>query len=399
MIKSIMLILFLGILLGKLFSKIKLPALLGMIIAGVIVGPYGLNLLDKTIMASSGDIRKIALIIILLRAGLGINKQLLKKVGKVSIKMSAIPCLCEGAVLLFISHKLLHLPILQAGMLAFIIAAVSPAVVVPAMLSLKERKLGTKKGIPIVILAGSSIDDIFAITIFTVFLGMSSNSGQSIGMQLMKIPVEIIGGILFGIISGYILEKIYNNFESRITELEKLAVLLITAFFLVVIGDLIHVSGLLSVMTLGFILLEKCEKTAKRLESQLNKIWYFAQVFLFALIGAAVNIPVAVNAGIIGIVVILIGLIGRTIGVFIALAGSNLNRKERLFCAIAYSPKATVQAAIGAIPFQMGIPNGELILAISVLAIILTAPLGAIAINSSAPKLLEDNSNDEIEVA
>jgi solute carrier family 9B (sodium/hydrogen exchanger), member 1/2 len=399
MIESIMFILLFGLLANKLFSKLKLPGLLGMILVGILLGPHGMKLLDSSIMDNSSQIRSIALIIILLRAGLGLNKEMLKKVGKVSIKMSAIPCLCEGFLILFGAIKILHLPFAEAGMLAFIIAAVSPAVVVPAMIQLKEKKLGIKKGVPVLILAGSSIDDIFAITIFTIFLGMGTKKSvsTSITSQLVKIPVEILGGIILGALAAYVLVLIFKTLNN--SSLEKLCIVLIAAFAVYTIGQSINVSGLLSVMTIGFILLEKIEKEAKELEKGLNKIWFFAQIFLFVLIGAEVNISVAFGAGLAGIAVIIIGLIGRTIGVMISLAGSHLNIKERFFCAIAYIPKATVQAAIGGIPLASGVVSGELILAIAVLAIIITAPLGAIGISTFAPRLLEDDSNGVEEVA
>jgi NhaP-type Na+/H+ or K+/H+ antiporter len=407
MIKSIVLILLFGFIASKLFAKFKLPGLLGMIIAGIILGPYGLNLLDSVIVGNannagiSGDIRLIALIIILLRAGLGINKEMLKKVGSVSIKMSAIPCLFEGFTIMLIAHKLLKISLPEAGMLAFIIAAVSPAVVVPSMLYLKEKGLGMAKGVPIIILAGSSIDDIFAITLFTACLGMSVNAGQTVSLplQIIQIPIEIIGGIFIGWIIANILLNIFNSDRIKLSDLEKLVILLISAFSVEIIGNMINVSGLLSVMTIGFIILEKDRTTAKQLENSLNKIWFFAQIFLFVLIGSEVNIYVALDAGLIGLIIIAVGLLGRTIGVLISLKGSNLNMKERVFCAIAYTPKATVQAAIGGMPLAAGAASGELILAMAVLAIIITAPLGAIGIKGFAPKLLEKNDNTEEESA
>lgn len=394
MIQSIMLILILGLLANKLFTKIKLPGLLGMIFVGIFLGSYSMNLIDSSIMDNASEIRYIALIIILLRAGLGLNKEVLKKVGKTAAKMSAIPCLIEGFVILFVANKLLGLPILESGMLAFIIAAVSPAVVVPSMLELKERKLGYKKGVPIIILAGSSVDDIFAITLFTAFLGMGTNSGGSLGRQLLNIPIEIFGGVLMGIIAAGILILIFKSKKINTSDLEKLCILLVIAFAAKVIGDKIHVSGFLAIMTIGFLLLEYVKTTAHKIEKSLNKIWFFAQIFLFVLIGASVNINVALEAGLLGIVIIVIGLIGRTLGVIIALMGSNLNFKEKIFCAIAYSPKATVQAAIGGVPLAVGVASGELILAIAVLSIIITAPIGAIAIKLTAPLLLEDDSDE-----
>ncbi|WBW97863.1 cation:proton antiporter [Oceanirhabdus sp. W0125-5] len=388
MIKSVLIILFFGFLGNKIFSKIKLPGLLGMIIAGIIVGPYALNLIDGAILDNAADIRSMALIIILLRAGLGINKETLKKVGKVSMKMASIPCLLEGGTILLITHYLLDWSFIQSGILAFIIAAVSPAVIVPSMLKLKESGRGMDKGIPVLILAGSSIDDIFAMTLFAVFMGLEKNTGVPLGKQLLAIPFEIIGGILLGCISGYMIIKIMKIFKTKFSKQDKLLILLASSFGVYILGGVIKVSGLLSIMTIGFLLLEYSKETAEEIQPSLNKIWYFAQIFLFMLIGAAVDINIAIKAGLVGLLIISIGLIARTIGVVIALMKSGLSMKEKLFCAIAYVPKATVQAAIGAKPLEAGVVGGELMLAIAVLSIIVTAPLGAIGIKISAPKLL-----------
>lgn len=389
MIKSIMLILLLGILANKVFNFIKLPGLLGMILTGILIGPYGFDLLDQSILDNSSDIRMLALIVILLRAGLGLNRETLNKVGKVSIKMSAIPCLFEGFAITFVTYKILGLPFLEAGMLGFIVAAVSPAVVVPSMLYLREKRLGMKKGIPIIILAGASVDDVFAITLFTTFLGLALNTKSTIGLQILQIPIQIIGGILIGLLFGYILYKIYRYKSIRLNDMERLAILIISALTIVIIGDMTHIAGLLGVMTLGFILLEKANDFASSFEKELNKVWFFAQIFLFVLIGSEVNIYVAWEAGLVGALIILIGLIARSMGVILALKGSNLNMKEKIFCTVAYSPKATVQAAIGGMPLAMGVASGNLILAIAVLAVIITAPLGAIGIKLLAPILLE----------
>lgn len=386
MILSVAIILLLGLICSKFVVKIKLPGLLGMILLGVIIGPYGLSILDESILDNANSIRTMALIIILLRAGLGIKKDVLKKVGKSAIKMSAIPCIVEGIFILVSANFLLNLSLVESGMLAFIIAAVSPAVVVPGMIELQEKGYGTNKGIPTIILAGASIDDIFAITIFTMFLGIGTNAEGNIAKQLIGIPVEIIGGIVLGIIAAYILMYVYKRV--KLAHLEELLLLIAIALLIKVLGDFINASGLLAVMTIGFILLEKTNDVAIRLESYLNKIWFFAQIFLFVLIGAAVDINVAVDSGIIGILIIVIGLFGRGIGVMIALIGSGLNMKEKLFCTIAYFPKATVQAAMAGVPLSAGVASGNLILALAVLAIIITAPLGAILIKVTAPKLL-----------
>ncbi|MEW9125090.1 MAG: cation:proton antiporter [Thermotaleaceae bacterium] len=387
---SIIMILFLGLIANRLFQSMRLPGILGMIFVGVLLGPYVTNSLDMEILRLSKDIRMLALIIILLRAGLGLNKDSLKKVGAVALRMTAIPCIFEGLTIMGIAHYLLGLSLVDSGMLGFIIAAVSPAVVVPAMINLKENGLGMKKGIPIIILAGASADDIFAITLFYSFLSMALSGGQaSIVNQIARIPVEVIGGILLGLILGYGLSLFYKKSKIRLRETEEVLVLIATAIGMTLIGDRIHVAGLLAVMTAGFVILEKSSKQAEKLSSALSHIWVCAEIFLFVLIGAEVNIQVALQAGGLGILVILIGLIGRSIGVFLATSHSHLNWKERLFCAIAYMPKATVQAAIGGIPLTAGIATGDRILALAVMAIVITAPLGAIGIKLFAPMLLE----------
>ncbi|CAM2944309.1 cation:proton antiporter [Hathewaya histolytica] len=388
MIQSIAIILFFGLIFNKILSSIKVPGILGMIILGVIIGPYGFNILHPSILNNSSEIRNMALIIILLRAGLGLNKSILKKVGITSIKMSFIPCIFEGITVMMISKTLLKISYIESGMLGFILAAVSPAVIVPFMLKLKKNGNGMDKDIPVIILSGASIDDIFAITLFGVFIGIFSNTGDSIGKVMLNIPIEIIGGIILGVFFGFGLNCLLTKFKDRLNSLEKLCLLLSIAFLLKILGDYTKVSGLLAIMTLGFCLLEKNEEEAIMLENMLKNIWFFAQIFLFVLIGSAVDVNVGLKAGILGIIIIAIGLVGRSVGVNIALIGSNLNFKERLFCSIAYLPKATVQAAIGAIPLSKGVPSGEIILAIAVLSIIITAPLGAMGIDYTKDRLL-----------
>lgn len=391
MATSLGIIVILGLLANVLFMKIKLPGLLGMLILGVFLGPYGFNLLQPEVLSASGDFRKIALIIILLRAGIGISRDDLNKVGKAAIKMSCIPGLMEGFFIAFAAMKFLGFTFIQGGILGFIIAAVSPAVVVPAMLSFMERKIGTDKGIPTLILAGASIDDVFAITIFSTFLGLYSGSQVNIGIKLLGIPVSILLGIGAGVIIGFIMVRVFKKYHIRDT---KKVLLIIGASVLLtaletLLKSKIEIAGLLGVMTIGFIILEKMPNVGKRLSLKLNKIWVFAEILLFVLVGAEVNVGVALNAGAMGIVVILIGLVGRSLGVLISTMGTNLNWKERVFCVIAYIPKATVQAAIGAVPLSLGVESGEVILAIAVLSILITAPLGAIAINASSTRLLQ----------
>ncbi len=390
MAKSLAAILLLGLPANRLFEKFKLPGLLGMIILGIIIGPYGLNLLQTDMINISGDLRKIALIIILLRAGFGINRADLKKVGNSALKMSCIPGLIEGFFIAFASTKFLNFSFVQGGILGFIIAAVSPAVVVPSMLNLIENNIGTNKGIPTLILAGASIDDVFAITIFSAFLGLYSGTHVNIGVKLLSIPLSILLGIGSGIVIGIIMVKIFSKYHIRDTKkvLLILGVSILFTEFENWLKTKIEIASLLGVMTIGFIIAEKMSDLGERLATKFNKIWVFAEILLFVLVGAQVNIRVAFEAGMVGIIVILIGLIGRSIGVLISLIGTDLNWKERLFCVIAYIPKATVQAAIGAVPLSLGVESGDVILAIAVLSILITAPLGAIGINFSKEKLL-----------
>lgn len=390
MATSLALIILLGLAANVIFTKFKMPGLLGMLILGIIIGPKGLNWIQPELLSISGDFRKIALIVILLRAGFGISKEDLNKVGKTAIKLSCIPGLIEGFFIAFASVKFLGFSFIQGGILGFIIAAVSPAVVVPQMISFMEKGLGTNKGIPTLILAGASIDDVFAITIFSTFLGLYSGSEVNIGIKVLGIPISILLGIGLGAIIGFILIKIFKRYHIRDTK--KVLLILGAAILLTSLETLlknkVEIAALLGVMTIGFIILEKLPTVGKRLSIKLNKIWVFAEILLFVLVGAQVDVVVALNAGTLGILVILIGLIGRSIGVILSLLGTDLTWKERLFCVIAYVPKATVQAAIGGIPLSMGVASGDVILAIAVLSIIITAPLGAIGISTSSKRLL-----------
>ena len=391
MATSIGVILLLGFIVNGIFNKIKLPGLLGMLILGVIIGPYGLNLLSNSILTISPDIRKIALIIILLRAGLGINKRELKEVGITAIKFSCIPGIIEGLSIAIICTKLLGFTFIEGGILGFIIAAVSPAVIVPSMLELIENKIGTNKGIPTIILAGASIDDVFAITIFTSFLSMYGGNKVNLGLKVLEIPLSILLGILLGIIVSIILLQVFKIFKIRDTK--KVLLVLASAILLNslegILKDKIEIATLLGVMTIGFVITEKNSAIGKALSDKFNKMWIFAEIFLFVLVGAQVNISVAIDAGLLGIVIILFGLLGRSIGVFICTIGTNLNLKERLFCVIAYIPKATVQAAIGAVPLSAGVASGDIMLAIAFLSILITAPLGAIGVKISSNKFLD----------
>lgn len=395
MATSLAIIIILGLLVNKLFERFKLPGLLGMIIVGALIGPFGFNLLSDEILRSSEDFRKIALIVILLRAGLGIKREDLKKVGRPAINLSFIPGILEGFTIAFISMKFFNFTFIQGGILGFIIAAVSPAVIVPSMLTLMEKGIGKEKNIPTLILAGASIDDVFAITIFSTFMGMYGGSQINIGIQILSIPLSIILGILIGGIIGLILIRVFKRYDIRDTKkmLYILGSAILLTTFETIIKSKIEIAGLLGVMAIGFIILEKMPEVGSKMSSKFNKVWVFAEILLFVLVGAQVNVALALDAGIKGILLILIGLIARSIGVIISLMGTELNMKEKLFCILAYLPKATVQAAIGAMPLSMGVESGDLILSLAVLSIIITAPLGAIAIKASGPRLLQWYTN------
>ena len=390
MATSFALIALLGLLSGALFERIKLPGLLGMIIVGGLIGPYGFSLLSEDILRTSSDLRNIALIVILLRAGLGIEKKVIKKVGKPAIKLSFIPGILEGLTIAFLSVQLFDFSFIQGGILGFIIAAVSPAVIVPAMLDLIDRGCGQEKNIPTLILAGASIDDVFAVTIFSAFLGIYRGGDVNIGTEIFTIPLSIILGVIIGLMFGWILIKVFQRFDIPSTQkmLFVLSAAILLTTFEKAIETKIEIAGLLGVMAIGFILFEKMPAVGKQLASTFNEVWISAQVLLFVLVGAQVNIGLALDAGLNGIILIGIGLLARSIGVLLSLIGTELNKKEKLFSIIAYIPKATVQAAIGAVPLAMGVESGDLILSLAVLSIVLTAPLGAILIKATGDRLL-----------
>lgn len=389
--------------LSKLFEKLRLPGLLGMILTGIILGEYSKNyivnilkldflepfFISDKILSISSDLRLCALIVILIRAGLGIDRVSLKKIGNVALKMACIPCLFEGFTIMMITHLLLGFPLPICGTLGFIIAAVSPAVVVPEMLSLKEKNLGKEREIPTLILAGASIDDIFAITLFSLFLSLSLGKNVNIYKEFLKIPLSIIVGIILGGVIGIILVKFFKKYHIRDTRKAIIFLMVGITFHQLETLNIFPIASLLGIMTMGFIILEKYPILAKRLSTKFNKIWVFSEIILFVLIGAAVNIEVIFSSSSVGVIIVLIGLIGRMLGVGVSLFGSNLNKKERLFCGLSYIPKATVQAAISGIPLAMGVPHGEILLAIGVLSIIISVPIGVIGIRIGQTRLLK----------
>lgn len=389
--------------LSKLFEKLRLPGLLGMILTGIILGEYSKNyivnilkldflepfFISDKILSISSDLRLCALIVILIRAGLGIDRVSLKKIGNVALKMACIPCLFEGFTIMIITHLLLGFPLPICGTLGFIIAAVSPAVVVPEMLSLKEKNLGKEREIPTLILAGASIDDIFAITLFSSFLSLSLGKNVNIYKEFLKIPLSIIIGIILGGVIGIVLVKFFKKYHIRDTRKAIIFLMVGITFHQLETLNIFPIASLLGIMTMGFIILEKYPILAKRLSTKFNKIWVFSEIILFVLIGAAVNIEVIFSSSSVGVIIVLIGLIGRMLGVGVSLFGSNLNKKERLFCGLSYIPKATVQAAISGIPLAMGVPHGEILLAIGVLSIIISVPIGVIGIRMGQTRLLK----------
>ena len=389
--------------LSKLFEKLRLPGLLGMILTGIILGEYSKNyivnilkldflepfFISDKILSISSDLRLCALIVILIRAGLGIDRESLKKIGNVALKMACIPCLFEGFTIMMITHLLLGFPLPICGTLGFIISAVSPAVVVPEMLSLKEKNLGKEREIPTLILAGASIDDIFAITLFSSFLSLSLGKNVNIYKEFLKIPLSIIIGIILGGVIGIVLVKFFKKYHIRDTRKAIIFLMVGITFHQLETLNIFPIASLLGIMTMGFIILEKYPILAKRLSTKFNKIWVFSEIILFVLIGAAVNIEVIFSSSSVGVIIVLIGLIGRMLGVGVSLFSSNLNKKERLFCGLSYIPKATVQAAISGIPLAMGVPYGEILLAIGVLSIIISVPIGVIGIRMGQTRLLK----------
>lgn len=388
---SVAIIILLGIMASKLFQRIKLPGLLGMLIMGMLIGPYGLNIIDKTVLNMSGDLMAIALIIILLRAGFGIHMENLRKVGMSAMKMSFIPGVMEGLTVMFASHYILGLPIVEAGILGFVIAAVSPAVIVPQMLSFIKRRMGTGKGIPLILLTGASVDNVVSITIFSIFLGMYGGQQVNYLVTVLSLPLQFIFGILLGLIIAVILIYLFKHFNIRNTE--KTLIILASAIIMKNLGDVLStwvpIAALIGVMVIGFVILEKMPELGMQLSSKFDKIWIFAEILLFVLVGAQVNIYLAASFAVVGLILIITGLAARSIGVYLALTGSNLNLQEKIFCIIAYTPKATVQAAVGAIPLSMGVASGAEILAIAVIAILFTTPLGTIGMNWYGEKALK----------
>lgn len=390
MLISIALILLVGMFMGWLCKKIRLPGLLGMLFTGIILGPYVLNVIDDSILNISADLRKIALIIILTRAGLSLDIKDLKKVGRPAILMCFVPACFEMAGMVLLAPRILGISTLDAAIMGAVVAAVSPAVVVPKMIKLMEEGYGVKKGIPQLILAGASVDDVFVIVMFTAFTGLAQGERVSV-KSFVNIPLSVITGTLAGLAVGYLLAKFFEKVHIRDTS--KVMILLSISFILVTVedyfSDVIPFAALIGVMAAGVSLQKKREVVAKRLSSKFNKLWVVSEIMLFVLVGAAVDIQYAVKAGAAPVLLILAVLVFRMAGVLVCLLKTRLNRKERVFCMLAYMPKATVQAAIGGMPLAMGLSCGNIVLSVAVIAILITAPLGAFCIDVTYKRFLQ----------
>ena len=395
MLLSISLILIVGMAMGYICKKIKLPSLLGMLLTGIVLGPYVLNLLDASILGISAELRKIALIIILTRAGLGLDVSGLKKIGRPAILMCFLPASCELLGMIILGPRLLGLSLLEAAIMGAVLAAVSPAVVVPRMVKLMDEGYGIKQGIPQLILAGASVDDVYVIVLFSTFVGMMQGNEVSV-ISFINIPVSIILGIVIGFLAGLVLTLFFNKVHIRDTA--KVLIILSVSFALVAIEDklatAITFSALIAIMFIGIGVQQKREDLAIRLSNKYAKLWVGAEVFLFVLVGATVNISYLGKVGIGAVLAILGALVFRMLGVFLCVLGTKLKSKERLFVMLAYTPKATVQAAIGGIPLALGFACGDTVLTVAVLAIVITAPIGAFAIDSTYKRFLcKDEKN------
>lgn len=403
MLTSLALVFLLGLAAAALCSRIGLPRIIGMLLTGILIGPYVLNWLDDSILSISSDLRRMALIIILIKAGLSLNLSDLKRVGRPAVMMACVPASCEILAFFLLAPHILGINRIEAAVMGAVLGAVSPAVVVPRMVQLMEEKRGTGQGIPQMILAGASCDDIYVIVLFSTFVGMAQGGSANM-MDFVNIPVSIVLGVALGAAVGLLLylflETAYRH-GCYVRNSTKVILILGLSFLLMAVETwlkgIVSVSGLLAVMSMACVLkIKSSEKVTKRLSAKFGKLWIAAEAILFVLVGAAVDIRCAVQAGAAAVLMIALALVFRAVGVSICMLGTGLNRKERLFCVIAYLPKATVQAAIGSVPLSMGLPCGQLVLSVAVLAILITAPLGAIGIDRTAGRLLVQESPSDI---
>ena len=390
MLTSLALIFLCGLILGEIFKKLRLPSLIGMLITGILLGPYVLNLIDGSILTISADLRQLALMIILTRAGLSLNLDDLKQAGRPAVLMCFVPASFEIVGMVLLGPKIMSISVLEAAILGSVVAAVSPAVVVPRMIKLMDEGYGTDKSIPQMIMAGASVDDVFVIVLFTSFTSLAN--GESISLtRFFEIPISIILGIIVGTLIGWLFTLFFKKVHIR--DSVKVLIILSTAFLLVAIEKklehTIPFSGLLAVMSVGIAVLRFYPVLAPRMSAKFSKLWVAAEILLFVLVGATVDISYAVSAGASAVMLLLLVLIFRMVGVFCCLLGTQFNQKERFFSMVAYIPKATVQAAIGGIPLAMGLACGNLVLTVAVLSILITAPMGAFCIDLLYKKCLK----------
>lgn len=398
MLTSLALIFLVGLAMAAICQQIKLPRIIGMLVTGIVLGPFVLDLLDPSILTISSELRKMALIIILLKAGLSLDLADLKKVGRPAVMMSFVPASFEILAFFLFAPMILGITRVEAAVMGSVLAAVSPAVVVPRMVHLMETKYGTEKSIPQMILAGASCDDIFVIVVFTTFVSMAQGEGAQL-IDFLNIPISIVLGVVLGAVTGWLLSIFFETAYAHkhcVRNSMKVIILLGVSFLLVAVESwlegMVSVSGLLAVVSMACALkIKSIAFVSKRLSEKFGKLWLAAEVILFVLVGAAVDIRYTLEAGIAAVGMILLALAIRSIGVVLCLIGTSLTWKERMFCVIAYFPKATVQAAIGSLPLSLGLPCGKIVLSVAVLAIIITAPLGALGMDSSYQKLLEKN--------
>lgn len=390
MLWSLALVFLGGLLAGEVFRRLRLPPLLGMLLVGIAFGPYALGLLDDSLLAISADLRKIALIIILTRAGLSLDIGDLRKVGRSAVLLCFVPATFEIVGTVILAPRLLGVSVLEAAIIGSVIAAVSPAVVVPRMLRLMDKGYGAKQGIPQMILAGASVDDVYVIVLFSSFTSLASGGTLS-PLDFVRIPTSLVLGIAAGVLCGLALAWWFSHVHMR--DSIKVVIFLALSFVLVTIEDhctgIIGFSGLLAVMSMGIMLGQRIPVVSKRLSAKYDRLWVGAELLLFVLVGAMVNVAYVAYAGVAAILLILGAMVFRMAGVFASVLGTKLNGKERAFCMMAYTPKATVQAAIGGVPLAMGLACGETVLTVAVLAILITAPFGAIAIDCTYKKWLQ----------
>ena len=396
MLASLALVFLVGLALAAVCQAVRLPRIIGMLVTGILLGPYVLNWLDPSLLGISSELRQIALIIILLKAGLSLDLNDLKKVGRPAVLLSCLPASCEILGYVLLAPGILHISRMDAAVMGAVLAAVSPAVVVPRMVRLMEEGYGTSKSIPQMILAGASCDDIFVIVLFSTFSGMAQGGSANL-MDFVNIPVSIVLGVLLGALAGLVLSAFFETayaHQHLVRNSMKVIIVLGMSFLLMSVETwlkgIVSVSGLLAVVSMACVIkLRNTAPVTKRLSEKFGKLWLAAEVVLFVLVGAAVDIRYTLSAGAAAVVMILLALVFRAVGVCLCVAGTNLTKKERLFCVIAYLPKATVQAAIGSVPLAMGLGCGQIVLSVAVLAILITAPLGAIGMDNTYRVLLQ----------